>query len=236
LFVTHLHSDHVVGIPDLWLTGWLFGRELPLRVWGPSGTEAMMGHLAQAYRADIKIRRADEQLPELGAEIVVHDFTEGLIYESDGLKVTPFDVDHGDLIKPALGYRIEYRGRCVVLSGDTRPCENLVRFARQCDVLVHEVAAAPLETLEGEPGSSSSFSADRLRRILGHHTTPEQAGDIFRRVEPRLAVYSHIVLFDTITVDDLLSRTRTTYTGPLRVGEDLMVIDVGSAITLHSPP
>ena len=115
LFLTHLHSDHTVGIPDLWLTGWVMGRTTPLAVWGPEGTKAMMQHLQEAYVFDIHIRRdVDTKLPGAGAEIVAQDIEEGVVYNSAGVKVTAFLVDHGE-IKPAFGYRVDYggtRSRC----------------------------------------------------------------------------------------------------------------------------
>jgi ribonuclease Z len=106
LFLTHLHSDHTVGIPDLWLIGWALGRNTPLPVWGPEGTKAMMEHLQQAYAYDIHIRRdVDTKLPGAGAEVIVKDIEEGVVYNSAGVKVTAFIIDHGE-IKPAFGYRV----------------------------------------------------------------------------------------------------------------------------------
>ena len=96
LFLTHLHSDHVVGIPDLWLTGWLpppFGRRTTaFRVWGPTGTKEMMSYLEKAYQWDIRTRRADEKLPESGIAIAATDITEGIVYEKDGVKITAFEI------------------------------------------------------------------------------------------------------------------------------------------------
>ncbi|MGI8813526.1 MAG: MBL fold metallo-hydrolase [Pyrinomonadaceae bacterium] len=234
VFFTHLHSDHIVGFPDLWLTGWLpspFGlRNKPMRVYGPVGTSQMMRYLKKAYQADIRIRMADEKIPPVGAAIFTKEITEGVVYEKNGVKVTAFNVDHGKFIKPAFGYRIDYQGRSVVLSGDTRFSENLIRFSNGADVLFHEVGVAKAENLS---------TSDAARRIIGHHTTPEDAGRVFDRVKPRLAVYTHIVLLSTDlaisppTVEDLVTRTRQTYPGPLEVGEDLMSVEVGEKIAVH---
>jgi ribonuclease Z len=224
LFLTHLHSDHVVGIPDLWLTGWLVGRpEVPLRVWGPMGTKTLMSHLEQAYQFDIRIRLYDDRPPPQGVVVLAEEITEGVVYEHNGVKVTAFEVDHSP-IKPAFGYRIDYGGRSVVLSGDTRFSENLIRFAQGVDVLVHEVIAAELQR-------SRASDPERAERVIAHHTTPEQAGEVFTRVKPKLAVYSHIGPV-TATANELIPPTRKTYSGPLEVGEDLMVIDIGDTVTV----
>src|SRR5581483_5241175 len=116
LFLTHLHSDHVVGIPDLWLTGWARGRKVPLQVWGPAGTKEMMSHLKEAFQFDIEIRQQDDKLPALGVDVLAKDIERGVVYDGDGIKVTAFTVDHGQ-VKPALGYRIDFAGHSVVLSG-----------------------------------------------------------------------------------------------------------------------
>ncbi len=234
VFLTHLHSDHTVGIPDLWLTGWLptpFGRRTSaFRIWGPPGTKSMMENLQRAYAWDIQVRAPDENLPPEGIAVAAEDIGEGVAYEANGVKVTAFTVDHGPLLKPALGYRIDFAGHSVVISGDTRANENLVKFAEGADVLIHEVAQARPELLR---------RSDAARRIIGHHTTPEAAGRIFARVRPKLAVYSHVVLLTTEsdvkppTITDLVAATRTTYGGPLEVGTDLMTIDIGRAIKVH---
>ena len=228
VFLTHLHSDHVVGFPDLWLTGWLLapGRRVPLQVWGPTGTSSMMAHLEQAYQADITDRLTNDGVSPDGAKLVAHDITEGVVYDKGGVKVTAFEVDHAH-IKPAFGYRIDHAGRSVVLSGDTRVSENLIRHAQGVDLLVHEVFIASTLERAGVPPA-------RAKNIIAYHLSPEQAGEVFTRTRPRLAVYSHICL-PTATEQDVVAPTRTTYAGPLELGEDLMVIDVGEKVAVRRP-
>jgi ribonuclease Z len=229
VFLTHLHSDHVLQLPDLLLAGWAAGRRaVPLAVWGPAGTRAMMDHLQQAFAFDIHMRRdVDEHLPAAGITVVSHEVTaDGVVFSEDGVTVTAFLVDHGP-VQPAFGYRVEYRGRSVVLSGDTRVSENLVRHAQGADVLVHEVIDP--EAVRNRPGLSTAI-ADA---IIAHHTTPQQAGEVFRRVAPRLAVYSHAP-----NTERVLAQTRAVYTGPLQGAEDLLTILIGAQIEVvhHRPP
>ena len=232
LFLTHLHSDHVVGIPDFWLTGWLrtrFGRRsTPLEVWGPRGSETMMSALRKAYDPDIQQRSEGSALPAEGVAVVARDIVEGVVFERNGVKVTAFNVDHGVVSMPALGFRIDYAGRSVVISGDTRFSENLIRFASGADVVIHEVMAASLE----------AQATEAMRRILSSHTSPEEAGRVFDRVKPKLAVYTHIGLVTepagiSALRDALIPRTRTAYNGPVEIGEDLMTITIGDKVDVR---
>ncbi len=229
VFLTHLHSDHVVQLPDLLLTGWAGGqRAVPIAVWGPVGTRAMMEHLQQAFAFDIQMRRdIDEHLPADGIRVVTHEVgADSIVFAEGGVTVTAFLVDHGP-VKPAFGYRVDYQGRSVVLSGDTRVSENLVRHAQGTDVLVHE--AIDPQALRDRPDHPSAAIVDR---IVAHHTTPQQAGEVFRRVAPRLAAYSHAPNGERV-----LALTRTTYAGPLEGAEDLLTILIGARIeVVHHQP
>lgn len=233
LLLTHFHSDHTVGIPDLWLTGWLgsyfAARRGPFHVIGPIGTRTLIRHLEAAYARDIEIRVEDEKLDREHAAITVKEFpADGPVYERGDLRVIAFTVDHGDAIKPAYGYRIEYQDRVAVVSGDTRYNEKVARYGTGVDLLVHEVAMARPELLK-DP---------HIRRIVDHHTSPQEAGRVFARTRPKLAVFTHLVMLASETIQppsirELIAATRETYAGPLEVGEDLMSFDVGDDIIVR---
>ena len=233
LLLTHYHSDHTSGVPDLWLTGWLeayFGaRTKPFYVIGPTGAKALMAHLEQAYALDIEIRMADEKLPPNGIAVDVNEFDgDCTVYEKDGLKVLAFEVDHGAVIKPAYGYRIEYGSRAVVISGDTRCSENVIKYGTAADLLIHEVAIVRPE-LASEPF---------IQRIMAHHTTAREAGTIFERTKPKLAAFTHLVFLGSehippASTEELVTEARRTYSGPLEVGEDLMSFEIGDLVSVR---
>ena len=233
LLLTHYHSDHTSGIPDVWLTGWLQShfatRTKPFRVIGPIGAKTLMENLERAYALDIKIRIADEKLPPEGAAVEVEEFDrDGVIFERSGVKVIAFEVDHGDVIKPAYGYRIEHAGRVAVISGDTRYNANVIKYGAGADLLVHEVALARPELM----------SEAHIQRIVAHHVTPREAGRVFAQARPKLAAFTHFVMLASEKIpapslDDLLAETRHTYDGPLVLGEDLMSFEIGETVTVR---
>jgi ribonuclease Z len=182
----------------------------------------MMQHLQQAFAFDIHMRRdVDEKVPGEGGKVVSHDIEQGVIFDQHGVKVTAFTVDHSP-VTPAFGYRVDYRGRSVVLSGDTRVSENLIRFSQGADVLIHEVLDA--ETVRGWFPNNPKMAEG----ILAKHTTPEQAGELFTRIKPRLAVYSHAP-----DAERVITETRKTYSGLLQGAEDMLTIDIGEKVEVH---
>ncbi|MBR0751561.1 MBL fold metallo-hydrolase [Bradyrhizobium jicamae] len=226
IFLTHFHSDHISGLPDLYATGYLGwkllgGRSSPLQVYGPKGTSVVVEGLTKLFAADSAIRSADEGIAADGTKVIAHEFEVGVIFEKAGVRVTAFPVDHGDKIKPAVGYRVDYAGHSVVFSGDTKYDETVIRNSEGVDLLVHEFAAAP-----SEMASNPLYIA-----ILDHHTAPREAGRVFAKASPKLAVYSHMGLLPGPRGlpgwDEVISQTRDTYKGPLVVGEDLMQFQIG---------
>jgi ribonuclease Z len=231
--LTHYHSDHVSCLPDVWLTGWLeshFGRrKTPYKVIGPTGAKRLIENLERAYADDIKIRIADEKLPLSGIATEVSEYDcDGLVYEKNGVKVIAFEVDHGDVIKPCYGYRIEYGGRVAVFSSDTRYNQNVIRYGKGADLLVHEVAMARPELMKEA----------YIQRIIGHHTVPYDCGRVFAQTRPKLAAFTHVVLLASKEVpppslDDVVAGVRQTYDGPLEIGEDLMSFEIGDTVTVR---
>lgn len=159
----------------------------------------------------------------------VTEFQQGVIYDRDGVKVTAITVDHGELLNPAFGFRVDYGGRSVTVSGDTRFSENLISQASGSDLLIHQVAAVRPELLKNPV----------IKVILAHHTKPDEAGVVFSRVKPRLAVFYHFVLLGMpgtppVNEKDVFEQARQTYDGPLLIGEDLMAfrLDAGSVVQI----
>jgi ribonuclease Z len=184
----------------------------------------MMEHLQKAFDFDIRIRRdIDEKFVKEGIEVSSTDIREGVIFKDAGVTVTAFHVDHRP-IEPAFGYRVDYAGRSVAMSGDTRFSENLITHAKGADLLIHE-AIDPADVRARL--SKAAATPAEIDNIVAHHITAEEAGVVFARVKPRLAVYAHI------SDADLITPARKSYSGPLEAGEDLMVIDIGDRVTVR---
>jgi len=238
VFLTHLHSDHIVSLPELVLFPWASqGRAKPLQVWGPDGTRSMVKHLLEAFSFDIRIRRdVDERFSSEGIRVIANDIHEGVVHEANGVKVTAFFVDHGP-VKPAFGYRVDYDGHSVVISGDTKPSESLVKFSQNVDVLIHELGQSKqAPVLTGPPDElipNSPLTRRQARTIADHHTDAAEAGHVFQRVQPRLAVFSH---YPNIVAAEVLRLVAQSYAGRVELGEDMMTIEIGSAVNIRRLP
>ncbi len=211
VFITHLHSDHTLGYPDLIFTPWVLGRSVPLEAYGPPGLASMTELIRSAYDQDIRMRLDGlEPANEHGHKVNVHEIESGVVYEDDRVKITAFSVQHGSWCH-AFGYRFDTADRSVVISGDTAPCDALIEIAQGCDVLVHEVySQAGFET---RPPQWKRYHAK-------FHTSTTQLAEIATRVQPGLLVLYHQLYWGS-TDDDLVAEVRRGYDGAVVSAQDL---------------
>ena len=217
VFVTHLHSDHTAGLPDVFITSWQFGRKTtPLPLYGPSGIEKLASAMLQFFDYDIHIRRdVMEKHPAAGATIDVHVVKEGVVFDDGEVKVTAFLVDHKP-VEPAFGYRFDTHGKSIVISGDTRPTPNLVKFARGADVLVQEAYLPEHFDKVDTPEVAA--------KLKSYHTSAEEAGVIARDAGVKELVLTHLV--PAGPEETYRTRAAKAYKGTIVVGKDLERIDV----------
>jgi ribonuclease BN (tRNA processing enzyme) len=215
-FITHLHSDHTVGLPDLIFTSWVQGRHVPLKLYGPPGISEMAKHILLAWQADIDIRtKGLEQRDATGATVEAHDVKPGRIYQDANLAVTAFPVRHGDV--PAYGYRFDTADRSVVITGDTSPSPEVIDNCRKCDVLIHEAYAE-----DYRPADMAGWIAYRAK----HHTTTTQLGELAAKAQPGLLIVYHRGIGPAgreISDQRYLEEIGRTFKGRVVIGQDLEV-------------
>ncbi len=213
LFLTHLHSDHTTGYADFILTPWTLGRDEPLKVFGPPGTEEMTAHILAAYAEDIRVRLEGlEPANDQGWRVEVTEIAPGIVFEDERVRVTAFTVAHGTW-PHAFGYRLETPDQVVVISGDTTPTEAMVEQAGGCDILVHEVYSNA-----GFAGREPVWQRYHARS----HTSASELAEIARRARPGVLVLYHQLLWGS-TPEELVAEVTIRYDGPVVYGNDLDV-------------
>jgi ribonuclease BN (tRNA processing enzyme) len=213
VFITHLHSDHTLGYPDLIFSPWVLGRAEPVAAYGPRGLKAMTSHIEKAWEEDIAVRRRGiEQANATGYKADVHEIKPGVVYRDGNVTVTAFPVKHG-IWKEAYGYTFVTRDRKIVVSGDTAPTDEVVKACDGCDVLLHEVYNPHGEELK-TPHWKEYFAT--------FHTSPAELGEIARRAHPRLLILYHQVL-ERLPEEDLLEQMKKEYSGIWVSAQDLSV-------------
>ena len=228
IFFTHLHSDHIVGFPDVLMTGWVYQREKTLNIFGPSGTKNFVDNIKNAFNEDIKIRlEKPEELKMPGLKTYVKEISDGLVYKSKNVEVHAINVDHGGGVEHAYGYKINYKDKSVVISGDTNYSEELVNAANDVDILIHEIAAAP---------SSLINKSEKVRGIMNYHTTPEELTKIINQTKAKFTVLNHVLLLGGITEDRVLKLIKTNLDKDAEVmfGYDLLAIELTDRINTYS--
>ena len=213
LFVTHLHSDHTAGYPDLILTPWVLDRDQPFEVFGPPGIRSMTEHILAAYSEDIDIRlHGSQPQNETGILVNAHEIGPGEIYQDENVTVTAFAVPHGAW-QYAFGFRFETADRSIVITGDTIATNAVVEACRGCDILVHEVYAKT---------GLDHRTADWQAYYRASHTSGVELGEIAARAQPKLLVLYHQLLSGA-TEAELLAEIRQSFDGPVAFADDLDV-------------
>ena len=213
VFITHLHSDHTLGLPDLIFTPWVLERDTPLQLYGPVGVKNMVEHISAAYAADIRVRLDGlEPANPLGYRVEVHEIEPGLVYEDGNVRVTAFGVTHGSW-QQSFGYRFETADKVIVISGDAVPGESVVEQCNGCDLLVHEVYS--------QAGFERRDSVWQ-RYHANSHTSTVQLAELASRARPGLLVLYH-QLYWGATDEELLAEIRAGYQGAVVSAKDLDV-------------
>jgi ribonuclease Z len=237
LFLTHFHSDHIDGLGPMMLLRWTgASATTPLPVHGPVGVEGVIGGFNAAYTADNGYRvahhGADIVPPSGGGATAIRFAMEGdlaVVFDEGGVKVTAFKVDH-DPVSPAVGYRFDYKGRSVVISGDTAKSASLVAASKDADLLVHEalqpkMVAAMTKALDAK---GIKNTAKITRDILDYHASPEEAADAAKAAGVKQLVLSHIVppIPSAFFYPAFLGDAPKRFSGPIIVGEDGMLFSL----------
>jgi ribonuclease BN (tRNA processing enzyme) len=211
LFITHLHSDHTLGLPDFIFSPWVLGRDQPLKVYGPPGTAKMVEHLLAAYEQDIHMRRDGlEGANERGYKVDVYEIKPGEVYRDEKVRVRAFPVKHGSW-EEAFGFRFETPDRVIVISGDTAPSEELIENARGCDVLIHEVYSA--DGFTRRPPKWQRYHSS-------FHTSSLELAKIAEQVKPGLLILYHQLFWD-VSEEKLLQEVKSAYGGRVESADDL---------------
>ena len=213
VFITHLHSDHTTGFPDLLFTPWVEGRDEPLQVYGPEGTKNMAHHILKAYQEDIRVRLYGlESANNRGWRVDTHEIKEGIIYKDRHVTVEAFLVKHGSWPEP-YGFIFTTPDRKIAVSGDTRPCANLLEKCKGVDILVHEVYSA--EKFKIRPKKWQRYHKES-------HTSTYELAAIANRLKPGLLILYH-QLYWGASDEDLLKEISTIYKGKVASAKDLDV-------------
>jgi ribonuclease BN (tRNA processing enzyme) len=219
-FLTHLHSDHTLGLPDLILTPWIAERTKPLRLYGPEGTQEMAAHIIEAFKEDIQVRTTGlESANTTGYKVDAHNVHPGIVYQDENVSVKAFLVKHGSW-KEALGYRFDAGGKSIVVSGDTSPAESVVEACAGCDALIHEVYSGRAQN----PGKPSMSLEQWMKYESEFHTSAVELGEIATKAKAKMLVLTHWTLLGNTKEDDMVREIRQNYAGPIVIARDLDVV------------
>ena len=224
IFFTHLHSDHILGFSDILMTGWVYHRQKPLNIFGPPGTINFVDSTIRSFEEDIKVRSLPPESLNVenlksNIEIIYDDF----IYKKNGLTIETFAVKH-EPFTYAFGFKIFNSKYCMVISGDTTYSEQVIEKAKNCDLLIHEIAHASEHTLEKYP---------KAKGVISYHTDASQVSKIINTVKPRLTILNHVLSLDGSSDEQILNEIKKNTKHKVLIAKDLMTIDSKDEIYIY---
>ena len=224
IFFTHLHSDHILGFSDILMTGWVYHRQKPLNIFGPPGTINFVDSTIKSFEEDIKVRSLPPESLNVenlksNIEIIYDDFT----YKKNGLTIETFAVKH-EPFTYAFGFKIYNSKYCMVISGDTTYSEQVIEKAKNCDLLIHEIAHASEHTLEKYP---------KAKGVISYHTDASQVSKIINTVKPRLTILNHVLSLDGSSDEQILNEIKKNTKHKVLIAKDLMTIDLKDEIYIY---
>lgn len=215
LFLTHLHSDHITGFADLWLTGWIWQRKTGLNVYGPEGVENFIDHTQKTFSKDIAFRKKHTGLQKKGLQLNVKEVQQGVIYKNSDVKITAIKVDHGS-VEEAFGYRFDTGSNAILLSGDTTFSKNLVKHGENLDLLIHELAVIDQNLIEGNP---------KLKKISQYHSSLDQVKQVIDLLDPELTIFNHLLIIG-IDQETVKMQIQSLFKDKALLGYDLQEINL----------
>lgn len=214
-FLTHIHSDHTLGLADLIITPWIMGRSEPLKIFGPKGAKYMHTNIIKAYQPDIDYRIYGTQPQNsTGYKVIFNELKDKFVYQDENIKVTAFSNDHGDL-QESYGFLIETIDKRILISGDTAMSKNLISYGEDLDYLIHEIYS--------QKGFDNK-TPDWQKYHQAHHTGPKEVAEIANLLQPKSLILSHILFWGS-SEQEILDEVKTFYSGKIIVAEDGMIFE-----------
>ena len=214
-FLTHIHSDHTLGLADLIITPWIMGRSEPLKIFGPKGAKNMHTNIIKAYQPDIDYRIYGTQPQNsTGYKVIFNELKDKFVYQDENIKVTAFLNDHGDL-QESYGFLIETTDKKILISGDTAMAKNLISYGENLDYLIHEIYS--------QKGFNNK-TPDWQKYHQAHHTGPKEVAEIANLLQPKSLILSHILFWGS-SEQEILDEVKTFYSGKIIVAEDGMIFE-----------
>ena len=214
-FLTHIHSDHTLGLADLMITPWIMGRSEPLKIFGPKGAKNMHTNIIKAYQPDIDYRIYGTQPQNsTGYKVIFNELKDKFVYQDENIKVTAFLNDHGDL-QESYGFLIETKDKKILISGDTAMSKNLISYGENLDYLIHEIYS--------QKGFNNK-TPDWQKYHQAHHTGPKEVAEIANLLQPKSLILSHILFWGS-SEQEILDEVKTFYSGKIIVAEDGMIFE-----------